>query len=390
MSRTTNRSHVAGVVLAVLLPIAVPAAGDRLPVVLQMDPATSTVNTLTVELSASYSFFTRRDTDQATATGWMGTGLTAAFNHFSHAARISAIEFIGGDLSMSDMSFQLNFLVGSVYASGTGIGGSVDTPGQPGPVTGGVFPTEWHEVILDRGTFTAYGTGALEELVPPIDMDLSAEPIATTTVADGTVAMDLATLNGRQATYNVVLEMPVDFDQPVIDDPTSAISASISGQGLFRASGSFVRTVPILGDLNGDDAVGADDIDELYGHVGLHEPEFDVNGDWAVNTDDVGSLVRDVLASEYGDADLDGDVDWRDYLTLKRSITQPPAAPGWAEGNFDGQPGVGWGDYALARDGFGFPGAAPATDGAAVPEPASMAVMSLAALGLLIGRRRKG
>jgi len=182
----------------------------------------------------------------------------------------------------------------------------------------------------------------------------------------------------------VILELPVDFDEIVYED--ELVSAGISGSGRFRAEGRFSRRTPILGDVNGDGVVTAADIDVLYDHVPSTDPAYDVNGDRAVSQADVDRLVRGVLGGEYGDANLDGRVDFLDYLAFKRNVAADGPA-GWLDGDFDGDDDVDRLDFHLLGGGFGWgvPGGA-AVPGA-LPEPAAVFLLASGTLAI-VGRRR--
>jgi len=364
------------------------AAADRAEVTLNFDPPGPAANRLTITLTATASGITKSDTDTTDISGWLGTILTATANHATHEARVTGLEFIGGDVSASDLSFTLNyFLIGSIRASGTGLGGTATTFSPPGSVTGQTFPTQEHAILLNRGVFHAYGTGVVGGLFDPVTVHLADEPITATSLGTGKLLLGPPADQAGRAVYDVTLEMPLDVDETVVDD--GGTSARVTGDGLVRARGQMSLPVAMLGDLDGSGAVNAADIDVLYGHLPSTDPAYDVNGDWAVDQQDADTLVHDVLGSEYGDADLDGDVDVWDYLTLKVAATREPPlpAPGWADANFDGLDGVGYADYVLARDHFGW-SAGPRAPSAAIPEPATLTILSLAALGLLRARRR--
>jgi hypothetical protein len=100
------------------------------------------------------------------------------------------------------------------------------------------------------------------------------------------------------------------------------------------------------GDFNGDGTVNHFDIDRLAS-AAQNEPlnlTYDLNGDRTVNfsvsqsgviASDSDMLIRDILASEYGDIDLDGEVFLGD-LDIFTTNWRKSGQFGWADGNIDG------------------------------------------------------
>ncbi len=123
--------------------------------------------------------------------------------------------------------------------------------------------------------------------------------------------------------------------------------------GLFTGS--------LLGDFNGDHLVNAMDIDLLFAEInkGTHPPIFDLTGDMQVTRADTDQLVQVILMSNYGDTDLDQDVDTGD---LTNAIINFTSAGGtgktWEDGDGDGDGDVDTGDLTTAI--INFSGAAAA------------------------------
>ncbi len=145
-----------------------------------------------------------------------------------------------------------------------------------------------------------------------------------------------------------------------------------------------VRYYP--GDFNGNELLDVEDIDALTAIASNpddNDPQFDLTLDSLVNQDD-----RDlwVLANQVllGDADLNGTVEFADFLALSSNFGSDETS--WGNGNFDGESGVTFADFLLLSGNFG----ASAASITSVPEPASrMATLAiLAALMLLRNRNR--
>jgi hypothetical protein len=73
-----------------------------------------------------------------------------------------------------------------------------------------------------------------------------------------------------------------------------------------------------------------------------------------VNQADVDILVYDVFGTNYGDANLDGQVNIDDFSVLLSHWGMTGA--GWAEGDFDGNGCVTIDDFSLLLQNWGFSG----------------------------------
>jgi hypothetical protein len=136
------------------------------------------------------------------------------------------------------------------------------------------------------------------------------------------------------------------------------------------------------GDFNMDEGVDALDINALFAELreGGADLWYDLTGDGFVNGGDTDKLIRQILATEYGDANLDGAVDGLDYGEW--SAHYQMAGAGWREGDFNGD-GIADGlDYNIWS--LYYQGGA----GAQAPEPAAVSLLAIGALALLLRRRK--
>lgn len=161
-----------------------------------------------------------------------------------------------------------------------------------------------------------------------------------------------------------------------------------------------------LGDFNFDGVVDAADIDRLFAAIreGNDNLAFDVDLDSDVDAADVTNLVEGHIRTYFGDADLNGVVQFPDFLTLAASFG---SEGGWAQGDFDGSGDVQFPDFLLLADNFELTSRAVSTNSddrvwlnsggltassakaggvlaTTVPEPSSFLAM---ALGLLAAER---
>jgi len=87
-----------------------------------------------------------------------------------------------------------------------------------------------------------------------------------------------------------------------------------------------------------------------------------LNRDGALNGADLDFLLQEVIGTKRGDADLNGNVGFPDFLVLSDSFGQQG---GCGDGDFDGDGNVQFPDFLILSQNFGSVGAAIAN----VPEP---------------------
>lgn len=94
-------------------------------------------------------------------------------------------------------------------------------------------------------------------------------------------------------------------------------------------------------------------IDLLYAEVNQMTDDslFDLTGNDQVNSNDVDELVQNILNTNYGDIDLDGDVDFTDFITLANMFGNP--ASSWSQADVDGDGMIGFGDFNVLATNFG-------------------------------------
>jgi hypothetical protein len=144
-------------------------------------------------------------------------------------------------------------------------------------------------------------------------------------------------------------------NSPAINEGTATHAPAVDYEGHPRpanASYDIGADEARNADFNADGVVDHLDIDRLA-WAADHEPNnlfYDLNGDSAVTfaigprdstfPSDSDVLVRDILRTEYGDLNLDGEVFLSDLITFSSSYRQASLF-GWADGNVNGSQEAG-------------------------------------------------
>lgn len=270
-------------------------------------------------------------------------------------------------------------------AANEGMGGYWDFPTgsdvAPDAVSGGIaagsavydqpFP-QGPADIDDAGGLSPYGVmglgGNVYELLEPELNDMNNDPSSVISISAGSYVSSSELLNASAQTTH-------------LDDDSLVSSSTDLG---FRVASAVIENQTQGGDFDGDGALTASDINVLSAEVlkPAPNPEFDLDGDGSVTAADRQTWVTSVEFADtfFGDADLNGEVDFGDFVALSNSFGQ---SGGWAEGNFDGLGNVDFSDFVLLSNNFGNARVAAQP----VPEPHALALAAIAG-GLCMLRRR--
>ncbi len=148
------------------------------------------------------------------------------------------------------------------------------------------------------------------------------------------------------------------------------------------------------GDFNGDGQLDAADIDDLTQQSanGMNNLAYDLNSDAAVNVSDVNVWVSDLYKTWVGDANLDGEFNSSDLVTVLSAGTYEADVDSvWSSGDFDGNGRTTSSDLVAAlADGGYEAGPRAAVAAATVPEPSTyLLLLTVAPWCLRTSTRRK-
>ncbi len=109
------------------------------------------------------------------------------------------------------------------------------------------------------------------------------------------------------------------------------------------------------GDLNGDEVLNRADVELLYAAIAASstDEQFDLTGDDTVDQDDVRFLIDELLGALPGDANLDGTVDFADFLVMSSNFGESREDITWLDGDMDGDGSVSFADFLLLSANFG-------------------------------------
>ena len=147
----------------------------------------------------------------------------------------------------------------------------------------------------------------------------------------------------------------------------------------------------ILGDFDGSGALEAADIDLLSAEIlgGSTDGQYDLNADGNVDSSDHLFWVEDLFGTFLGDANLNREVAFDDFLAMANNYGQ---SGGWASGDFTGDGSVRFMDFVSLAQNYGLSAAAAASGEpslvSSVPEPSSsFYVLMVTVCGITMIRR---
>jgi hypothetical protein len=148
----------------------------------------------------------------------------------------------------------------------------------------------------------------------------------------------------------------------------------------------------IPGDYNHNGTLDAADIDDMTIQTagGTHPAAYDLNGDALVNDGDIKVWVGDLFHSWIGDANLDGQFNSSDLVTVLATGTyEVDVNSVWSTGDFNGDGRTNSSDLVVALADGGYEQGPRAALGA-VPEPASFIILMAGLISMAIRRRHVG
>lgn len=206
----------------------------------------------------------------------------------------------------------------------------------------------------------------------------------------------LAAENGTTDLYLEIGDIGMNYEGESATDMSvrfgSLADLPLSNAADDRCMGSATREArievidPMPGDFNLNGLLDADDIDLLSAEVRAetHNAYYDLISNANVDEADRVQWVETLKGTNFGDANLDGIVDFEDFLRLSGGYGLPL---GWADGDTDGDFMVSFLDFLKLSGNFRKGAVFEAAE--SVPEP-SGSMLHLISLCVLLAVRRRG
>jgi len=217
------------------------------------------------------------------------------------------------------------------------------------------------------------------------------EVIVQLDTLDGVMRM-WAWRDGEQPNEDIAPLIEEDFDLPAAapylwvrsdDGPSSALFSWVAISTDHMPVNMELPATDLIGDFSGNDILDVADVDLLAAAIrdnNVHS-QFDVNRNGIVDLEDHAYWVSDLKHTWMGDANLDGNVNFADFVALANHFDGPG---GWEQGDFDANGTVQFPDFQILANNYGATSTAVAV---AVPEPCSGVLLMIGVLLRLVTRR---
>lgn len=168
---------------------------------------------------------------------------------------------------------------------------------------------------------------------------------------------------------------------------TSGYVGTLSiGVGDSTSAYRFFQALPTLpGDFSGNGQLDVADVDILSQHIAAetNDVSHDLTGDGLVDGADLDYWVNDMKATWYGDANLDGEFNSGDFVTVfQAGRFETGTLATWADGDWNADRLFNSADFVVAFQDGGYEAGVRAAI-QAVPEPSSTVLLVLGGLGLV-------
>jgi autotransporter-associated beta strand protein len=331
---------------------------------------TATVSVSSFALVSYYSNPVIFNISQGTTTSGIDLLITSNIDNSANLTKIGpgVMEITGSD----------------TYSGGTNVSG-----GTLILASSGAFPANTPLALSGTGLVVAAShTGATKNNIVALGLSISGGAGAW----NGQLDLKNNDMIVRGSNYSYTSGSNTYYGDASLSDITSQAAEGYNG-GAWNGSGGIVSST------------AAADTTHLHA-LGVISNDNGMNTGTALYTsfDGTATVEGDVLVkyTYYGDANLDGKVDGTDYSRIDSAVlaneSSPGSATGWFNGDFNYDGVIDGSDYTLIDNAYNTQGAqisaqvaassAQIAGVSAVPEPATLGLLGMGAVGLL-GRRKR-
>lgn len=147
----------------------------------------------------------------------------------------------------------------------------------------------------------------------------------------------------------------IEYDGPIVLTESREVRARARrGRDEWSAVTIAKFQVPVIGDFSRNGVLDSADLDVLARAIASNEdlPDFDLDDSGRVDARDIDYWLEQLADTRRGDADLDGDVDFGDFLVVSRNFGSSEKK--WRDGNFNSDNVVNFTDFLLLSGQFGW------------------------------------
>lgn len=188
----------------------------ELPLDLRIETTGSRASEFDLEVSA----FGFSDSEVSSLSGNVDATLTVEVAN--SALSVVGIQFAGGAINATDVSFRLPRIFTQAFIDGTDLAGTLQSIGSGSEVVAGKFPTEDHEILLNSGMLSISGN-----LVEDSMRSLEQDPINFIYPGEATIELAEIASIGLRKTFEARLSLPVD---DLVDIEGQPATLTVSGQ----------------------------------------------------------------------------------------------------------------------------------------------------------------
>ncbi|MGJ8726437.1 MAG: hypothetical protein ACSHYB_17955 [Roseibacillus sp.] len=212
------------------------ASAELVDITLTLTPVTASENKLALTLQVP---ILGNDSDTSDVSGT----IAARIDIDPGSGTISTLELLSGDIDGTAVSFSQSSIFGNYNISTSAIGGTVDTPAPPAPVSSSQSAAELHEFTINAGTLTGSVT-PLFSATTNIAEDFSLSPVTGPGTAGDFVNLSSTANAGASSPTLAVYDLDFDYPIDITQEVDVGVTVTFLASGTMRATGQV--SIPVI------------------------------------------------------------------------------------------------------------------------------------------------